>query len=108
MRKHLTESQSSSGSYYSSYYDESKQGEDLTPDKVIGTKVKAIFDKLIGRQTEENINAESYQNPEVWEKLVARARSEWTNKLNELYLGELLAKFDHELLQFNLNNSLRK
>ena len=50
------------------------------------------------------LSAADFTNNQVWPKLIILAESEWTHKLNEIYLNDLLTRFDSDNLQFKMGS----
>ena len=82
------EASSSSGEYSQESY---QQSED---DHQVQVKLKDLFGQLVKGGSQQSLSASSFNSENVWSKLIVIAKEDWSQKLNEVYLNELLQKFD--------------
>jgi hypothetical protein len=67
-------------------------------DEPIMSKIKGVLNKIVEGKPSNSLSAADFSNNQVWTKLIILAESEWTHKLNETYLNELLTRFDADNL----------
>ena len=67
--------------------------------------MKSLFNKyVLGKELD--LNADSFKDETIWQKIVDLSKREWEKQFNEAYILHLLSNFDLEKLIFK-NNILR-
>lgn len=68
----------------------------------ISGKVKNYFNwYVLGKELE--LDADSFKDDSIWERLVQVSLKEWNKDFNEAYILHLLSNFDTDRLIFNKN-----
>ena len=99
------EDEGSSSQMNSSYTGGINETSSYSIDEPFHVKIKAILSKIVEGKPSNSLSAADFSSNQVWPKLIILAESEWTHKLNESYLNDLLTRFDAENLQFKIGNN---